>query len=51
MRALPSAGGSTGFAEPVQELAETVQATGDGARSLGARWLSLSGAAFVGERR
>ena len=43
--------GSTGSAEPVEELAGRVRATGAGARSLGARWLSPSGAAFAGERR
>ena len=39
------------FDEPVEELAGRMRATGAGARSLGARWLSLSGAAFAGERR
>jgi hypothetical protein len=43
--------GSTGSAEPVEELAGPVRATGAGAPSLGARWLSLSGAAFAGEQR
>ncbi len=57
MGALSSADGSTGSAEPVEELAARVRATGAGARSLCAlklmasRWLSLSGAAFAGERR
>jgi hypothetical protein len=51
MGALLSADGSTGSAEPVEELAGRVRATGAGGRSLCARWLSLSGAAFVGERR
>jgi hypothetical protein len=51
MRVLPSADGSSGSAEPVEELAGRMRATGAGARSLGARWLSLSGAAFAGERR
>jgi hypothetical protein len=50
MQVLPSADGSTGRAEPVEELAGRMRATGAGARSLGARWLSLSGAAFGGER-
>ena len=50
MGALLSADGSTGSAEPVEELAATVRATGAGERSRGA-WLSLSGAAFAGERR
>jgi hypothetical protein len=47
MRALPSADGRPG-AEPVEELAVRVRATGAGARSLCAGWLSLSGAAFAG---
>jgi hypothetical protein len=51
MGALSSADGSTGSAEPVEELAARVRATGAGARSLCARWLSLSGAAFAGEQR
>jgi hypothetical protein len=51
MAALLSTDGSTGSAEPVEELAARVRATGAGAWSLGARWLSLSGAAFAGERR
>jgi hypothetical protein len=51
MRVLPSAEGSSGRADPVEELAGRMQATGAGARSLCARWLSLSGAAFAGERR
>jgi hypothetical protein len=46
-----SADGSTGSAERIEELAARVRATGAGARSLCARWLSLSGAAFPGERR
>ncbi len=50
MDALSSADGSTGSAEPVEELAGRVRATGAGARSLCARWLSLSGAVFAGER-
>jgi len=50
MGVLSSADGSTGSAvpEPVEELAGRVWATGAGARSLCARWLSLSGAAFGG---
>jgi hypothetical protein len=51
MRVLPSAEGSTGSAELVEDLAGRVRATGAGARSLGARWLSVSGAAFAGEGR
>jgi hypothetical protein len=51
MRGLLSAGGSSGSAEPVEELAGRMRATGAGARSLCARWLSASGAAFAGERR
>jgi len=51
MGALRSADGSTGSAEPVEELAGRMWATGAGARSLCARWLSLSCAAFAGERR
>jgi hypothetical protein len=51
MDALSSADGSTGSAEPVEELAGRVRATGAGSRSLCARWLSLSGAGFAGERR
>ena len=51
MRVLPSADGPSGSAEPVEELAGRVRATGAGAPSLGARWLSLSVAALAGERR
>ena len=51
MRVVPSADGSTGSAEPVEDLAGKMRTTGAGARSLCARWLSLSGAAFAGERR
>ena len=58
MDALLWADGSSGSAEPepVEELAGRMRATGAGARSLCARslcarWLSLSGAAFAGERR
>jgi hypothetical protein len=51
MVALSSAYGSTGSAEPVEEMAGRVRVTGSGARSLCARWLSLFGAAFAGERR
>jgi hypothetical protein len=51
MDALSSADGSTASAEPVEELAARVRATGAGARSLCGRWLSLSGAAFAGEQR
>ena len=51
MRVLPSAAGTSGSDEPVEELAGRIRATGAGARSFCARWLSLSGAAFAGERR
>jgi hypothetical protein len=51
MGALLSADGSTGSAEPVEEPAGSKRATGAGAWSLGARWLSLSGAASTEERR
>ena len=51
MGALLSAVGSTGSAEPVEELAARVRATGAGPRSLYARWLSFSHAPFAGERR
>ena len=51
MDALWSADGSRGSAEPVEEMAGRVQTTGSGARSLGGRWLSLSGAASAGARR
>ena len=51
MRGLLSGDGSSRSAEPVEELAGTMGATGADVRSVGARWLSLSGAAFAGERR
>jgi hypothetical protein len=51
MRVLPSADGSSGSAEPVEKLAAWIRATGARTRSLCARWLSLSGAAFAGKRR
>ena len=51
MRVLPSAEGSSGSAEPVEEWVGRMRATGAGAWSLCARWLSLSGAVFAGERR
>jgi hypothetical protein len=51
MPVLPSADGASGSAEPVEELAGRVRATGAGALSLCARSLSPSGAAFAGERR
>ena len=51
MRVLPSADGSSGSPEPVEELAGSMGGTGAGARSLCARWPPLSGAAFAGERR
>ena len=50
MGVVPSVDGATG-AEPVEELAARVRAIGAGARSLGARWLFTSGAAFAGEWR
>ena len=51
MGVLLSADGSSGSAEPVKEFAPRVRATGAGAPSLCARCLSLSRAAFAGERR
>ncbi len=39
----PSADGLSGSAEPIEELAGRMRATGAGAPSLGPRWLSLSG--------
>jgi hypothetical protein len=51
MRVLPSADGSSGSAEPVEEVAGRMGATGSGARSLCTLWLSLPGTAFAGERR
>ncbi len=51
MRVLPSADASSRSAEPVEELAGRVPATGAGAQSLGGRWLSLSGATSAGEGR
>ena len=51
MGALSSADGSIASAEPVEELAARVRATGASARSLCARGLSLSDAEFAGERR
>ena len=51
MGALLSADGSTGSAEPVEELPARVRATGARARSLCARSLYVSGAALAGERR
>ena len=51
MGAFLSADGSSGSAEPVEELAGTMRETGAGARPLCARWLSLTGAAFGGEGR
>jgi hypothetical protein len=50
MDGLRSADGSSGSAEPIEESAR-MRANGAGARSLCARWLSLSGAAFARERR
>ncbi len=51
MDALSSADGSTGSAEPVEEMAGRVRVTGSGARSPCGRRLSLSGTPFAGERR
>lgn len=51
MDVLPSAGGSSGSAEPIEESAGRMQATGAGARARWPRWRSLSGAAFAGERQ
>ncbi len=51
MRELSSADRSTGSADPVEELARRLRATGAGAPSLGASRLILSGAACAGERR
>jgi len=51
MGAMASVDGSTGSAEPVEEVAARVRATRAGVPSLDARWLSVSGAAFAGERR
>jgi hypothetical protein len=52
MGALLSADGSTGSGEPAEELPGRVRATGARAPwALGATWVSLSGAAFAGERR
>ena len=51
MRVLPSGGGSSGSAGPVEELVGRMPATGAGARSRRARWLPLFGAVFGGERR
>jgi len=50
MGVLLSASRSSESAEPVEELAGR-RVTRAGARSLRAGWLSLSGAAFGGERR
>ena len=51
MGALLSADGSTGSAEPVEELGGEAAGDRRWRGSLWARWLSLSGAAFAGERR
>jgi hypothetical protein len=51
MDVLPSPAGSTGSGEPVVEVVGRVRATGAGAPSPCPRRLSLSGAAFDGERR
>lgn len=51
MRVPPSAYDSSASAEPVEALAGSVGAIGAGARSVRARPLCLSDAAFAGERR
>ena len=51
MGALLSADGATRNAEPVEELAASVRATGAGAPSLCTGWLSVPGAPLAGERR
>lgn len=51
MSFLAWADGSCEAAEVVEELAGRMRATVAGAQLLGTRWLSLSGAAFAGERR
>jgi hypothetical protein len=50
MHGLPSSDGSSGRAESAEELVGRVPVTDAGGRSLCARWLSMSGAAFAGER-
>ena len=51
MGAISSADASIASAEPVEELAARVRVTGAAVRSLCASGLSLSCAAFAGERR
>jgi hypothetical protein len=51
MDALSRADGSTGDAEPFEELAGRVGAIGADAQSLGLRWLPLFGPSLAGERR
>jgi hypothetical protein len=51
MDVLSSVDGSSGSAAPVEELAGRVRVTGAGAQSSSAKWRSLSGAAFAGERQ
>lgn len=51
MGALLWADKSIGSTEPVEDLAARVRATGAGAPERCARWLSVSGAPFAGERR
>jgi hypothetical protein len=51
MGVLSSADGSSGSAEPVDEMAERMRATGAGAPALCPKWLSLFDAAFAGEER
>jgi hypothetical protein len=51
MCVFPSAYGSSGRAEAVEDLEGRVKATGAGAQSLCAGWLSLSGAVLAGELR
>jgi hypothetical protein len=51
MGALLVADGSSGGADPVEDWARSGRATAADTRSLRARWLPLSVAAFDGERR
>ena len=51
MRVVRSVRGPSGIAEPVEQSAGNVRATGTGARSMCSRWRSPSGAAFAGAWR
>ena len=51
MRVLPSVDGTSGSAEPVEESAGRMAATGAGGPSLCAMWPSPADAGFAGERR